>query len=74
VFPIEEVAAIGRPLGIPLIIDNTAAPIAIKPFDHGAAVVVYSATKYIVAMARRSAASSSIAANSHGRTFRIASH
>ena len=26
VFPIAEVAAIGRPLGIPLIIDNTAAP------------------------------------------------
>ena len=26
VFPIAEVAAIGRPLGIPLIVDNTAAP------------------------------------------------
>ena len=47
VFPIAEVAAIGRPLGIPLIIDNTTAPLAIKPFDHGAAIVVYSATKYI---------------------------
>jgi O-acetylhomoserine (thiol)-lyase len=47
VFPIAEVAAIGRPLGIPLIVDNTAAPLAIKPFEHGAAVVVYSATKYI---------------------------
>jgi O-acetylhomoserine (thiol)-lyase len=47
VFPIAEVAAIGRPLGIPLIIDNTAAPLAIRPFEHGAAVVVYSATKYI---------------------------
>jgi O-acetylhomoserine (thiol)-lyase len=47
VFPIAEVAAIGRPLGIPLIIDNTAAPLAIAPFDHGAAIVVYSATKYI---------------------------
>ncbi len=47
VFPIEEVAAVGRPLGVPLIIDNTAAPLAIKPFDHGAAIVVYSATKYI---------------------------
>jgi O-acetylhomoserine (thiol)-lyase len=41
------VAEIGRPLGIPLIIDNTAAPLAIRPFDHGAAIVVYSATKYI---------------------------
>jgi len=47
VFPIAEVAAIGREYGIPLIMDNTAAPQLIKPFEHGAAVVVYSATKYI---------------------------
>ena len=38
VFPISEVAEIGRPLGIPLILDNTAAPIICKPFDHGAAI------------------------------------
>ncbi|MCM2454475.1 bifunctional O-acetylhomoserine aminocarboxypropyltransferase/cysteine synthase [Rhizobium sp. CG4] len=47
VFPIGEVAAIGRKLGIPVIIDNTAAPLTIKPLEHGAAIVVYSATKYI---------------------------
>jgi O-acetylhomoserine (thiol)-lyase len=47
VFPIAEVAAIGRPLGIPLIVDNTAAPILTRPLDHGAAVVVYSTTKYL---------------------------
>jgi O-acetylhomoserine (thiol)-lyase len=47
VFPIAEVAEIGRNLGIPLIVDNTAAPILTKPFEHGAAVVVYSSTKYI---------------------------
>ena len=47
VFPIAEVAALGRPLGIPLIVDNTAAPILCRPFEHGAAVVVYSTTKYI---------------------------
>lgn len=47
VFPIAEVAAIGREFGIPLIVDNTAAPILARPFDHGAAVVVYSTTKYI---------------------------
>ena len=47
VFPIAEVAALGRPLGIPLIMDNTAAPLLARPFDHGAAVVVYSTTKYI---------------------------
>ncbi|MBC7577135.1 MAG: PLP-dependent transferase [Tardiphaga sp.] len=47
VFPIAEVAAIGRPLGIPLIVDNTAAPLLVRPFDHGAAIVVSSLTKYI---------------------------
>ena len=47
VFPIGEVAKIGRELGVPLIMDNTACPILCRPFDHGAAVVVYSTTKYI---------------------------
>jgi len=41
------VAAIGRPLGIPLIVDNTATPFLMRPLEHGAAVVVYSATKYL---------------------------
>lgn len=47
VFPIAEVSAIGRKLGIPLIVDNTAAPILCRPFDHGASIIVYSLTKYI---------------------------
>ena len=47
VFPIQEVADIGRPLGIPLIVDNTAAPIICKPIEHGAAVVIHSTTKFI---------------------------
>ena len=47
VFPIGEVAAIGRTLGVPLIMDNTAAPIICRPFDHGAAIIVHSTTKYI---------------------------
>ena len=47
VFPIAEVAAIGSEYGIPLIMDNTACPILCKPLEHGAAIVVYSATKYI---------------------------
>jgi O-acetylhomoserine (thiol)-lyase len=47
VFPIREVADLGRPLGIPLIVDNTAAPLLVKPLEHGAAVVVYSSTKYL---------------------------
>src|SRR4051795_3466778 len=47
VFPIGEVAAIGRELGVPLIMDNTAAPMICRPFDHGAAIVVHSTTKYV---------------------------
>lgn len=47
VCPIAEIAALGRPIGIPLIVDNTAAPLLARPFDHGAAIIVYSTTKYI---------------------------
>lgn len=47
IFPIKEVADIGRKLGIPLIIDNTASPIISRPIDHGATIVVHSTTKYI---------------------------
>ncbi len=47
VFPIAEVAKIGRELGVPLIVDNTAAPVLCRPLDHGAAVVMHSTTKYI---------------------------
>ena len=47
VFPIAEVATIGEELGVPLIVDNTAAPVICRPFDHGAHIIVYSATKYI---------------------------
>ncbi len=47
VFPIQEVADIGLEYGIPLIMDNTAAPTLCRPFDHGAAAIIYSTTKYI---------------------------
>ena len=47
VFPIAEVAKIGREMGVPLIVDNTAAPILCRPLDHGAAIVMHSTTKYI---------------------------
>lgn len=47
VFPIKAVADIGREVGVPLIMDNTAAPILCKPLEHGAAVVLYSTTKYM---------------------------
>ena len=47
VFPIKEVADIGRPHGIPLIVDNTACPVICKPIEHGAAIVMHSLTKFI---------------------------
>jgi O-acetylhomoserine (thiol)-lyase len=47
VFPIAEVAKLGRQLGIPLIMDNTAAPILCQPIKHGAAISMHSTTKYI---------------------------
>ena len=47
VFPIKEVSDIGRKYNIPLIMDNTAAPVICKPIEHGAAVVIHSLTKYI---------------------------
>ena len=46
-FPLREVADIGNELGVPLIVDNTAAPIICKPLAHGAHIVMYSTTKYI---------------------------
>jgi O-acetylhomoserine (thiol)-lyase len=48
VFPFEEVAAIGREYGIPIVIDNTfATPHLNRPFEWGANIVVHSTTKFI---------------------------
>ena len=47
VFPIAEVAKIGRELGVPLIMDNTACPVLCQPIKHGAAITMHSTTKYI---------------------------
>ncbi len=48
VFPLEEVAAIGREFGIPLMIDNTfATPYLCRPFEWGANIVTHSTTKFI---------------------------
>ena len=45
---IEAVADIAHEAGIPLMVDNTfATPFLCKPFDHGADIVVHSATKFI---------------------------
>jgi len=48
VLDIEAVATIAKDAGIPLIIDNTfATPYLCRPFEHGADVIVHSATKFI---------------------------
>lgn len=48
VLDIEAVAGIAREAGVPLIIDNTVAtPYLVRPLEHGADVVVHSATKYL---------------------------
>ncbi len=47
VFPVAAVAKLADQVGVPLIIDNTAAPIIAKPIEAGAHIVVYSTTKYI---------------------------
>ena len=45
---IAGVADIAHSAGVPLIVDNTlASPFLIRPFDHGADIVVHSATKFL---------------------------
>jgi O-acetylhomoserine (thiol)-lyase len=45
---IEKLAALAHEHGLPLIIDNTAAsPILVRPIEHGADIVINSATKFI---------------------------
>ncbi len=48
VLDIESVAAVAHEAGVPLVVDNTiATPYLIRPIEHGADVVVHSATKYL---------------------------
>ena len=48
VLDIEGVAAVAHRHGIPLIVDNTfGTPYLIRPIEHGADVVVHSATKFL---------------------------
>jgi len=47
-FPFEEVGAIAREAGVPLVIDNTLpSPYLLRPLELGANIVVHSATKFI---------------------------
>jgi len=48
VLDFEKFSALARTMGVPLIVDNTfATPVLCRPFDHGADIVIHSATKYI---------------------------
>lgn len=48
VLDIELYGAMARAHGIPLVVDNTfATPFLTRPFEHGADIVVHSATKFI---------------------------
>ncbi len=48
IFDLEGVSAIAHDNGIPLVIDNTlATPYLCRPLEHGADIVVHSATKFI---------------------------
>ena len=48
VLDIEAVAAVAHQAGVPLVVDNTiATPYLIRPIEHGADIVVHSATKYL---------------------------
>ena len=48
VLDIEGVAAVAHKHGIPLIVDNTfGTPYLIRPIEHGADIVVHSATKFL---------------------------
>lgn len=45
---LKAVAKVAHEGGVPLIVDNTVAtPLLIKPFEHGADIVVHSLTKYM---------------------------
>ncbi len=44
---LEGIAAVAHDQGIPFILDNTLSPYLLRPFDHGADIIVYSATKFI---------------------------
>jgi O-acetylhomoserine (thiol)-lyase len=46
-FPIAAVAAAGRTVGVPLVIDNSNLPSLVRPVEEGAAVVVYSSESWL---------------------------
>ncbi|MCT1775538.1 O-acetylhomoserine aminocarboxypropyltransferase/cysteine synthase family protein [Brachybacterium sp. p3-SID957] len=48
ILDIEAVAGVAHEVGVPLVVDNTVAtPYLLRPLEHGADVVVHSATKFL---------------------------
>ncbi|WBQ04002.1 bifunctional o-acetylhomoserine/o-acetylserine sulfhydrylase [Kribbella sp. CA-293567] len=48
ILDIEGIAGVAHEYGVPLVVDNTVAtPYVLRPLEHGADVVVHSATKYL---------------------------
>ena len=47
VLDVKGLAAVAHKHGIPLVVDNTASPYLLRPIEHGADIVVYSATKFL---------------------------
>ena len=48
ILDIEAVAGVAHEIGVPLVVDNTVAtPYLLRPLEHGADVVVHSATKFL---------------------------
>lgn len=72
---IAAIAEVAHAAGVPLIVDNTVAtPFLLRPFEHGADIVVHSLTKYLGDTATAWAARSSIPAASTGPHSPNASH
>ena len=44
---IKRIGRISHSEGVPVIVDNTVSPYIYHPFEHGADIIVYSATKFI---------------------------
>ncbi len=44
---IRAIADVAHEAGVPVIVDNTFAPLIARPFEHGADIVIHSATKWI---------------------------
>ncbi|WP_328306156.1 bifunctional o-acetylhomoserine/o-acetylserine sulfhydrylase [Actinomycetospora sp. NBC_00405] len=48
VLDVEGVAGVAHEVGVPLVVDNTVpTPFLLRPIEHGADIVVHSATKYL---------------------------